>query len=114
MTIDEVIERIEEVMQIIKAQHMCKSMDGECTKEDVEDYKARFEALKHALDTLKLKKELIEEIPTFKHILNAQYEIFYKYKPFDSHTDIELIAWSESGRIMQDIQWLLDRLGAWE
>lgn len=81
-------------------------------KHDIK-YDEQAEALDIALDALKLKKELIEEIPTFKHILNAQYEIFNKYKPFDSHTDIELIAWDENGRIMQDIQWLLDRLGAW-
>lgn len=73
---------------------------GKLSKEDAERIR----------DALKLKKELIEEIPTFEHILNAQYEIFNKYDLSGSHTDVELIAWNENGRIMQDIQWLLDRL----
>ena len=41
----EAIEFVQDVRQIIKSQHMCKSMDGECTKEDVQEYKDRFEAL---------------------------------------------------------------------
>lgn len=73
-------------------------------------YDEQAEAMYLAIDALKLKKELIEEIPTFEHILNAQYEIFNKYDLSGSHTDVELIAWNENGRIMQDIQWLLDRL----
>lgn len=48
----EAIERIQEVMTIIKTQHMCKDMDGECTTEDRETYIQRFEALRMAIEAL--------------------------------------------------------------
>ena len=48
----EAIERIQEVMTIIRTQHMCKDMDGECTTEDRETYIQRFEALKMAIEAL--------------------------------------------------------------
>lgn len=91
----------EETIKYFKHRLEC----GQCGKNTTQR-----KAFEIALDTLNFKKELIEEIPTFEHILNAQYEIFNKYEPFGSHTDVERIAWDESGRIMQDLQWLLDRL----
>ena len=51
----EAIERIQEVMTIIKTQHMCKDMDGECTTEDRETYIQRFEALRIAIEALQEK-----------------------------------------------------------
>ena len=48
----EAIERIQEVMTIIRTQHMCKDMDGECTREDRETYIQRFEALRMAIEAL--------------------------------------------------------------
>lgn len=48
----EAIERIQEVMTIIRTQHMCKDMDGECTTEDRETYIQRFEALRMAIEAL--------------------------------------------------------------
>ena len=48
----EAIERIQEVMTIIRTQHMCKDMDGECTEEDRKAYIKRFEALRMAIEAL--------------------------------------------------------------
>ena len=48
----EAVERIQEVMTIIRTQHMCKDMDGECTTEDRETYIQRFEALRMAIEAL--------------------------------------------------------------
>ena len=48
----EAIERIQEVLTIIRTQHMCKDMDGECTTEDRETYIQRFEALRMAIEAL--------------------------------------------------------------
>ena len=48
----EAIERIQEVMTIIRTQHMCKDMDGECTEEDRKAYIQRFEALRMAIEAL--------------------------------------------------------------
>ena len=48
----EAIERIQEVMTIIRTQHMCEDIDGECTTEDRETYIQRFEALRMAIEAL--------------------------------------------------------------
>ena len=48
----EAIERIQEVMTIIRTQHMCKDMDGECAEEDRKAYIQRFEALRMAIEAL--------------------------------------------------------------
>ena len=48
----EAVERIQEVMTIIRTQHMCKDMDGECTTEDRKTYIQRFEALRIAIEAL--------------------------------------------------------------
>ena len=47
------IERIEEVMQIIKTNHMCQDIDGDCTEQDRIDYRARFAALKAGAEALR-------------------------------------------------------------
>ena len=52
----EAIERIQEVMTIIRTQHMCKDMDGECTEEDRKAYIQRFEALRMAIEALQEKE----------------------------------------------------------
>ena len=49
----EAIERIQEVMTIIRTQHMCEDIDGECTAEDRETYIQRFEALRMAIEALR-------------------------------------------------------------
>ena len=48
----EAAERIQEVMVIIRTQHMCKDIDGECTEEDRKAYIQRFEACKIAIAAL--------------------------------------------------------------
>ena len=48
----EAVERIQEVMTIIRTQHMCKDMDGECAEEDRKAYIQRFEALRMAIEAL--------------------------------------------------------------
>ena len=51
------IERIEEVMQIIKTRHMLEYMDDDVTQQDIVDYKERFSALKSALTALREQAE---------------------------------------------------------
>jgi hypothetical protein len=51
------IERIEEVMQIVKTKHMMEDMDGDTTRQDRLDYRERFAALKSALKALREKAE---------------------------------------------------------
>ena len=58
----EAIERIQEVMTIIRTQHMCKDMDGECTTEDRETYIQRFEALRMAIEALKEPERIIKQL----------------------------------------------------
>ena len=58
----EAIERIQEVMTIIRTQHMCKDMDGECTTEDRETYIQRFEALRMAIEALQEKEQIIKQL----------------------------------------------------
>ena len=48
----EAIERIKEVMTIVRTQHMREDIDGECTAEDRETYIQRFEACKMAIAAL--------------------------------------------------------------
>ena len=55
MTREEAAERIQEVMAIIRTQHMCKDIDGECTEEDRKAYIQRFEACKMAIEALQEK-----------------------------------------------------------
>ena len=68
----EAAERIQEVMTIIRTQHMCKDMDGECTTEDRETYIQRFEALRMAIEAL--------QEPEIVHCKDCKYwdkEIMY-------------------------------------
>ena len=58
----EAIERIQEVMTIIRTQHMCKDMDGECTTEDRETYIQRFEALSLAIEALQEQERIIKQL----------------------------------------------------
>ena len=57
----EAAERIQEVMTIIRTQHMCKDMDGECTTEDRETYIQRFEALRMAIEALQEQERKKEQ-----------------------------------------------------
>lgn len=73
----EAIERIQEVMTIIRTQHMCKDMDGECTTEDRETYIQRFEALRMAIEALQEPERSYDEIMVGDIIKNfgCEYEV---------------------------------------
>ena len=58
----EAAERIEEVMAIIRTQHMCKDIDGECTEEDRKAYIQRFEALRMAIEALQEPERIIKQL----------------------------------------------------
>lgn len=53
MTNHKAIKTLESLRIKIKMRHMCKSMDGDCTKEDVQEYKDEFAALLMAEKALK-------------------------------------------------------------
>ena len=52
MTYEEARNLIDEMRAEIKAKHMCRSMDGECTSEEVAEYRCRFSALSMAVEAL--------------------------------------------------------------
>ena len=52
MTYEEARNMIDEMRAEIKAKHMCRSMDGECTSEEVAEYRCRFAVLSMAVDVL--------------------------------------------------------------
>ena len=58
----EAIERIKEVMTIVRTQHMCEDIDGECTAEDRETYIQRFEALRMAIEALQEQERIIKQL----------------------------------------------------
>lgn len=70
------------------------------------DYQVAFET---AIEALKLKDELMQEISNFKEVISANYEMFMKYDVND-HTEIEQIAFDNFDKTVQDLQWLVDRL----
>lgn len=58
----EATERIQEVMAIIRTQHMCKDIDGECTEEDRKAYIQRFEACKMAIAALQEPERILKQL----------------------------------------------------
>lgn len=52
MTYEEARNMIDEMRAEIKAKHMCRSMDGKCTSEEVAEYRCRFAALSMAANIL--------------------------------------------------------------
>lgn len=52
MTYEEARNMIDEMRAEIRAKHMCRSMDGECTSEEVAEYRCRFAALSMAIEAL--------------------------------------------------------------
>lgn len=52
MTYEEARNLIDEMRAEIKAKHMCRSMDGECTSEEVAEYRCRFAALSMAVEAI--------------------------------------------------------------
>ena len=52
MKIEKAIEDLKDINTILKTQHMCKVLDDELTKKDVEDYKSRFASVNLAISAL--------------------------------------------------------------
>lgn len=50
--IERAIEDLKDINTILKTQHMCKVLDDELTKKDVEDYKSRFASVNLAISAL--------------------------------------------------------------
>ena len=50
--IEKAIEDLKDIKTILKTQHMCKVLDDELTKKDVEDYKSRFASVNLAISAL--------------------------------------------------------------
>lgn len=60
MDYEEITARLAEVMQILKGQHIARSLDDDLTAEEIADYRARYEALTKAMGcvmALKLVKD---------------------------------------------------------
>lgn len=58
----EAAEHIQEVMAIIRTQHICKDIDGECTEEDRKAYIQRFEACKMAIAALQEPERILKQL----------------------------------------------------
>lgn len=52
MNTEEVIDIIRNIRIKIKSQHMCKSIDGECTPKDILEYRREFASLLRAEEAL--------------------------------------------------------------
>ena len=103
----EAIERIQEVMTIIRTQHMCKDMDGECTTEDRETYIQHFEALRMAIEALQeperkwipVSERLPKEYETVIGITDLNYYCIavyckqYGFRSMDVGVESDIIAW---------------------
>jgi formate dehydrogenase maturation protein FdhE len=61
------IEDLKDINTILKTQHMCKVLDDELTKKDVEDYKSRFASVNLAISAL--EKQIPKKV-TYDYGLN--------------------------------------------
>lgn len=115
----EAAERIQEVMTIIKAQHMCKDIDGECTQEDRNTYIQRFEALKMAIEALQEQERKWIPITYHEPIEEDGEDTRYEYVLDCQMPDEgEEILVSFNGMVDMDVccyddGWYLDRRGDW-
>ena len=116
----EATERIQEVMAIIRTQHMCKDIDGECTEEDRKAYIQRFEALRMAVEALQ-EPQVGGWIPVTYHIPTREdgEECLYAYildcpmpeegqeilVSFNGMVDMDVCCYDEG--------WYLDNRGDW-
>lgn len=68
MKIEKAIEALKDINTILKTQHMCKVLDDELTKKDVEDYKSRFASVNLAISALEkqIPKKPKQYTDTFK------------------------------------------------
>ena len=77
------IEDLKDINTILKTQHMCKVLDDELTKKDVEDYKSRFASVNLAISALEKQLNggwipVSERLPEKEDI----YQVTIKYKNF--------------------------------
>lgn len=63
-----------------------------------------------AMDALRFREELIKELPYIKDMIKAQYKIFEAVKLEEDTSDIEKLAWDESGKLLQTLQAIRDKL----
>ena len=89
----EAIERIQEVMTIIRTQHMCKDIDGECTAEDRKAYIQRFEACNMAIAALQEKDHRCENCGNAEdagvHIYCLLHTSFHRLDEYCSEWEAE-------------------------
>jgi rRNA maturation endonuclease Nob1 len=69
--IEKAIEDLKDINTILKTQHMCKVLDDELTKKDVEDYKSRFASVNLAISAL--EKQMPKKIKKFTYPKNIVY-----------------------------------------
>ena len=66
MKIEKAIEVLKDINTILKTQHMCKVLDDELTKKDVEDYKSRFASVNLAISALEKQQKIKESLEWLK------------------------------------------------
>lgn len=57
MTIDEAIDRINEVKLILKARHMCRTADDDFDKAEINEYREQWDSLDMAINALEKQKQ---------------------------------------------------------
>lgn len=112
MTNKEAIKHLEGVALILKSRHMCKSMDGNCSHDEIDEYRKQFESIKIAIEALKklektksLIKEMTNALVFFQlqnSAVNAEgvailLDMQEKYTTENVHKLIEMaVEWEES------------------
>ena len=61
--IERAIDDLKDINIILKTQHMCKVLDDELTKKDVEDYRNRFASVNLAISAL--EKQMPKKVECF-------------------------------------------------
>lgn len=63
----EAIKHLEDVALILKSRHMCKSMGGNCSHDEIVEYREQIESIKIAIEAL----EDIEKLSKSKEFLRT-------------------------------------------
>ena len=106
----EAIERIQEVMTIIRTQHMCKDMDGECTTEDRETYIQRFEALRMAIEALQ-EPQVGSWIPVAERLPDNGYGVLVTVN--GKHDNITFVNALEIAKYVNIEGWIIEGYLDW-
>lgn len=91
MTYEEARNLIDEMRAEIRAKHMCRSMDGECTSEEVAEYRCRFAALSMAIEALEKQNRIVEQLEEEKnHCCVGCYEDYDPYEDgrFETYEEV--------------------------